>query len=116
MIISFAWTTPALMAGRKHKTRRSWPESYAKKFHAGQIVDGYDRSPRYGGKLARKIRLLKDPYQQPTEQMTEQDFEDEGFKWMEEQKMLMRGRSPREFFEEWKEAGELVWVVEFDPL
>ena len=51
-IISFAWTTPALLAGRKTVTRRDWSDRYALLFHADDFVAGYNRSPRHGGRRA----------------------------------------------------------------
>jgi hypothetical protein len=38
MTISFAWTTPALLAGHKTVTRRDWDAEYAIRFAAGQLV------------------------------------------------------------------------------
>lgn len=37
-IISFAWTSPALLAGAKTVTRRDWDDSYARRFSAGELV------------------------------------------------------------------------------
>jgi len=40
----------------------------------------------------------------------------EGLEWLEQQGILVRGRSPRQFWEEWKAADELVYVVRFQVL
>ena len=56
-IISFAMTTAALLAGQKTVTRRDWPEKYAQQFKPGNLVQGYDRSARNGGKCIAIIRL-----------------------------------------------------------
>lgn len=50
MIISFAMTVNAFLSGSKTVTRRFWKDKYAAKFHAGDIVDAYSKSPRNGGK------------------------------------------------------------------
>lgn len=33
MIVSFAWTTGAFLAGRKSRTRREWDDAYARRFN-----------------------------------------------------------------------------------
>lgn len=79
MYISFAWTTPALLARAKSATRRMWAPSHAAKFRAGQIVDAYDRSPRLGGRRVATIRIARDPWKQRTGLMDDVvDYEREG--------------------------------------
>ncbi len=78
MIISFAWTTGAFLAGKKTVTRRFWKSEYAAKFHIGDIVDVYDKSPRNGGKKIGHIRLTRDPYKQKLRDMPDDHFEREG--------------------------------------
>lgn len=62
-IISFAWTTPALLAGRKTCTRRDWTYGYAANFALGEEVAAYDRSPRAFGQRVATIRLTALPEQ-----------------------------------------------------
>lgn len=121
VIISFAWTTPALLAGAKTVTRRNWQPRYARGFTAGQLVDAYDRSPRIGGKKVATIRLTKTPYLQPTSLMTEDDFRREGIAWMVQngiKPMMVAGVTPvhdwRMWWDQWKRADELVYVIEFE--
>lgn len=63
MIISFAWTTPALVLGEKDTTRRDWsPRTIAsarKIIAAGGTMDAYDKSPRFGGRLVGTIKPLE---------------------------------------------------------
>lgn len=54
-IISFGWTWPALVAKSKTVTRWDWDEDYARRFHKGDIVLAYDRSPRLGGRPTRAL-------------------------------------------------------------
>ena len=49
-IISFAWTTEALLAGIKTCTRRDWNDDYARRFKNGEFCQAFDRNPRAGGK------------------------------------------------------------------
>lgn len=80
-IISFAWTTKALLDGTKTVTRRCWSDNYAKRFRKGDIVQAYDKSPRVGGKRVALIRLLKTPYRQDVSELTEEDVLKEGALW-----------------------------------
>lgn len=114
MIISFAWTTAALLAGRKRRTRRYWTPEYAARFKPGSLHDAYDRSPRFRGKKIGTVRVVRRPYEQHASQMTEEDYEAEGFRWMEENNKRIRFTTPRAFFEGWKASGHTLFVVDFD--
>lgn len=113
LIVSFGWTVAALMAGAKSCTRRNWNDNYAHKFHCGMEVQAWDRLPRAGGQKVALIRLTADVYQQRTGLMDANDYRLEGLLWMEMQGIKIKGQHPREFFEQWKEADELVYVVRF---
>ncbi len=99
MLISFAWTSKAFLAGIKTVTRRFWSPSYASKFHAGDIVDAYDKLPRNGGQRIGKIRLIKDPYVQKLSDMPDDHFEREGgtIYWKDKQEFIrnMGGESAK---------------------
>ena len=113
-IISFAQTTPALLAGRKTCTRRQWNPRYAALFHAGDLVQAYDKNPRNGGKPVTIIQLIQAPYLD-THLLTT-DWEAEGFAYMEEHRLtLFNGKTPRQVWEHWREAEALVgyYVVRF---
>ncbi len=116
-IISFAWTTPALLALRKTCTRRAWDEAYAMSWHAGDYAAAYDRLPRVGGNQQGIVRLTQKPYKERTSKwghwMTGDDYENEGFKWMEEQGLLIQGKTPLDFCQEWINSDEELWVVRF---
>ncbi|MFA5376731.1 MAG: hypothetical protein WC455_13365 [Dehalococcoidia bacterium] len=112
-IISFAWTTPAIQARRKTRTRRHWSASYAAKFRENSICQGYDRGPRVGGKPIHLIRLVRAPWIQNTSEMTAYDYEAEGFAYMDEQHILFRGKTCFQFFDEWIDAAEDLYVVDF---
>ena len=114
--ISFAWTTAALVSLNKTCTRRSWSADYAGRFKAGQVVMALDRSFRFGGRPIAKIQLTAAPQVQPTSQMTEQDYIDEGLNWMSAAGISIRGKTPRQFFDDWKRDNDTVYVVRFKVL
>ena len=113
-IISFSWTTPALLAGAKTVTRREWSDDYAKSFHKGDFVAAYDRGPRSGGKQIATIRLTQDPYQEHVASAPYQDYEAEGLAWIESKGLMIQGVSPYDFWLEWRDENPLVWVIKFE--
>ena len=121
-IISFAWTTPALLAGRKTCTRRDWDERYAQSFKASEMVQAYDKSPRVGGKKVAVIKLVGTPIL--TDMMPADDYDAEGLKWMEEQEIMVPVTDvkskrklpmhPRRFWEAWLATRFPMWLVRFE--
>ena len=107
MIISFAWTTEALLSGMKTVTRRDWTDDYAKRFAAGMLVDAYNKLPRAGGRKVATIRITKDPYKQLLSDMPDAHFEREGgtLHWTNKSDYLRCMGQDRE-----------VWVIEFELL
>lgn len=64
MIISFAWTLPALLDGRKTVTRRCWTDSYAARFRPNTHHEAWSGSPFRGGKHKADIlvkTVARDP-------------------------------------------------------
>lgn len=80
-IISFAHTTPALLAGHKTVTRRYWNPRHAASFTPGEIVQAWDKSPRFGGKKVAEIKLLA-VYPEHMIDAPDEDYAHEGFVWM----------------------------------
>jgi|SRR3990167_1820424 len=115
MIISFAWTKDAFLNNRKSVTRRSWKEDYAKRFQVGSIHNAYDKSPLYGGKIIGKIKVSA-LYQQNIQYMPKEDYEKEGFKFMEEKGIKIWNKEPRKAFDDWKKEDKIYWVLEFEKL
>lgn len=99
--ISFAWTLPDLLAGRKTATRRFWKDSYAQRFHARELVAALDKDRRAGGVTVAIIKLTRKPYKQRLADMTEADLEKEGTLW-----------DSLDDFREWM-PGDEPWVIEF---
>lgn len=111
-IIAFAWTTPPLLSGRKTRTRRKWDDNYAKRFKPGDICQAFDKSPRFKGKRVALIKILSIK-KEDIKDMPDEDYEKEGFKYMEEQGMKIWNKPPRQAFEEWRDDGGEYWVVDF---
>jgi len=101
-IISFAWTTQALLKGKKTVTRRDWNDKYAKSFHKDDIVQAYDKNPRSGGKKIAEIILTAEPYKQWLHDVIDEDEKREGGLWG-------NGKAYQEAMGEDRE----LWVIEF---
>lgn len=108
-IISFAWTTPALLAGVKTVTRRDWVDKYARSFHKGDFVQAWDASPRYFGKRVGTIELTNEPYQEWS--VNVQDWHDEGFDYLI--RHIKDGLSPFDIIRDWKDNPRYLWVIRF---
>lgn len=117
-IISFANTTPAFIAQEKSVTRRDWKDGYAKRFKKNEVIQGWNRSPRFQGKPIGIIRLIETPYQENTFLMPEEDYEKEGFQYLDRNSHLKAGvykdKNLKEFFDDWKRSAVLLWVVRFE--
>ena len=118
LIISFGWIAPAILARRKTKTRRDWKPSHRAKFRAGRIVAAYDKDPRYGGKKIGEIRLTSDARLEAMSCMPDEDYEAEGFAYLNDHPDLVPKSMPidvsPEGFNAWRESGESMTVVEFE--
>lgn len=120
-IISFGWTWPALLADgnlQKTVTRRDWDAKYAASFKAGELIQAYDRSPRFKGKQIATIRLIMAPYLEPISDMPDSDYEAEGFAYLATNRHLLPKSMPydvsREGFDTWRKSGERLWVIRFE--
>lgn len=113
--ISFAWTTPALVAGEKTVTRRDWKDRYAESFRAGELLAAWDKQPRFKG--ARKvavIRLVGKPRKQTTALLPPTDWEKEGFEFLTGIGATLGGRTPRQVWDDWLANPRELWVVRFE--
>ena len=119
-IISFGWTTAALLAGVKTVTRRDWKDSWARRFKKGDICQAYDKDPRYGGKRIGYIQLTEDPDKQAMIDMSCLDYLDEGFSYLDEHPELVPASCPidvsEEGFIDWRNSGGEKWVIRFKLL
>lgn len=113
MIISFAWTTEPLLAGRKTRTRRDWALNHSKKFKVGDLVQAYDKLPIHGGRRVAIIKITGIKHEHISE-MPDEDYEKEGFAYMEEQGLTIWGKKIREAFEEWRKDDDYYWVIDFE--
>jgi hypothetical protein len=115
-IISFAYTTPALLAGRKTRTRRLWDDAYAQRFHKGDLVQAWDHVPRVkGAKRVGTIRLTAEPRKEHISDMPAWDYEREGFAYLNEKGLTIWGDNPHKAFDDWREKGDNeYWVIDFE--
>ena len=113
-IISFAWTTPALLAGRKTVTRREWSNDYARRFRAGDLVAAYNRNPRHGGRQIATIRLTREPYRESTRSAPEEDYEGEGFAFLQDDGVKVDGLPPDVLWRAWHVFPQVMWVIRFE--
>jgi hypothetical protein len=110
MILSFAWTTEALLAGKKTCTRRLWSDrtasSWIKACQSGRWVHQAWNNPPFvkGASKVADIRLTHLPYQQRLIDMPLDDLEAEGGLWT----------SKEEFISLFSRADQIVWVVRFE--
>jgi hypothetical protein len=110
MILSFAWTTEALLAGQKTCTRRLWSDRTAKSWinaYKGDrlIHSAWNKIPLCrGAKKIADIRLTKCPYQEILADMPQSDLSAEGGLWS----------SLGEFINLFGSPDLLVWVVRFE--
>lgn len=110
--ISFAWTTPALLAGVKRVTRRDWPESYARRFRRGQTHAAWDRNPRYRGSQVGLIALTADPVF--SAELPPEDFDLEGFGLLSFLGLKVDGQRPEVMWRAWRMHAVPQWIVRFE--
>lgn len=115
MIISFSWLAEAFKAARKDVTRRTWTPEYAKRVKPRKICQAYDKQPRFGGKRIGYIHVNSLTWEDISD-MPDPDFENEGFKFMEEQGLNIWGKPPRQAFEDWRDEGGMYWVLRFNKV
>lgn len=113
-VISFAWTTPALLVGRKTVTRRDWKDGWARQFAPGELIAAYDRQARHGGHEVAMIQLVGQPYRQSTKLALESDYEAEGFAYLESIGAKVDGISPKTLWRAWHLQPQELWVVRFE--
>jgi len=121
MIVSFAWTSAALIAGHKTCTRRDWTPDYGKRFKAGTEITAYDRSPRVHGKPIARLRLTADARYEADADAPDTDYVAEGFAhYAAHPEQLPKGNRLAyldtvswESFCHWREAGGHSWVIRF---
>lgn len=110
MILSFAWTTGALLSGKKTCTRRVWSErtgkSWVNAYNGDRLIhSAWNKMPFCrGAKKIADIRLTKGPYQERLTDMPQSDLADEGGLWS----------SLDEFINLFGSPDLVVWVVRFE--
>ena len=114
-IISFGWTSPAILARRKTVTRRDWKASYARTFHKGELLQAWDKSPRTRkGKKIGVIRLTAEPSYEPVNWAPNSDYEAEGFEYLDSIGARVNRKSPVHLWTTWLQGDVWKWVLRFE--
>ncbi len=120
-IISFGWTSPAIVAHVKIKTRRQWKDTHAARFQRSNLIQAYNRSPLYHGERIAIIQLARTPYKEDINLMLDTDYEAEGFAYLHAHPELISPSGRKQFgdcsfdhFRRWRDQGGNYWVVEFN--
>ena len=112
-IISFAWTTPALVTSNKTVTRREWDDNYARRFNKSDFIQAYDKNPRIGGKQVAIIQLTTKPYKEWSNLASMIEWRNEGFEYLASIDARCNGFSPIEIWTDWHDNPRYLWVVRF---
>jgi len=114
-IMSFAWTTEALLASAKTETRRDWKNGYAHKFHRGDLVAAYNRNPKFRGEQVATILLIEDPVRESLlDPLPAGAWEAEGIPWLLAHGIRRNKSLPttEEEFRAWCREAQ-PWIVRF---
>ena len=112
-IISFAWTTPALLAGRKTRTRRDWADRHAKTFHIGDRIQAWNHVPRVKGAVKVGEIVITGVRRERYCDVKAEDWEKEGFAYLTENGLPLGDTTPGELFTDWALDDSSVWVIDF---
>ena len=111
--ISFGWTSIALLLNCKTVIRRKWNDSYAVTFKKGDLLEAYDKQPRFGGKRIALLKLIKDPYKEWSNKIPDDDWFKEGMHVLESEGKTIKGMTPSMFWRRWFTDPEELWVIRF---
>lgn len=112
--LSFAWTVPAIMERRKDTTRRTWDPATARLFPRGTWFWGTDRALYRNGRRICLGRISTDPFVQNTRDMDPDEFNREGFDYLESIGATVGDCGPRELWRRWTEDPRELVVVRFE--
>lgn len=119
MILSFGWTTPALIAGAKSRTRRHWAPKHAawfvRAYHEGTLIDAWNtapRNPRGNPHKVATIRLTEEPRE--SNEYPDEDWLREGFAYLSAHGLKVDGQTPEELWAYWRRERPKLWVVCFE--
>lgn len=111
MIISFSWTTPALLAGQKTKTRREWKAAHAERVEAarqaGKLFEAWNYAPRVVTRNPHQIAVIR--LTEPVRlirrnDLPPEDWEAEGFEYLTQHSHTLHGLTPRQVWNAWANA------------
>ena len=110
MIISFAWTTPAVVIRQKCATRRDWSDKTISQFEGacltGALVDAWDKSPRFGGKCFGQVKIIEVITKEDSRAIRDSAWREEGFHILTLLGCTIGKFSPADVWEFWKTENE----------
>lgn len=130
MIISFGWTSDALLAGFKDTTRRDWDREYVRLCQSsGRLIDRYildawDALPRVKSKnpkMIARVQLKAEPLL--SRELPPTDYAREGFEWLSRHGYTLNGIPPLETWRGWEyiwrgeniaQPANPLWVIRFN--
>lgn len=112
-LISFGWTTPALLAGEKTCTRRDWTPGHAARFKAGELVAAWNALPRVVSKQPRQVATVRIESVRWSNEYPDEDFEKEGFKYLDGLGITINGVRPTALWRAWRRQKPYFFVVRF---
>ena len=124
MIVSFAWTTPALLAGIKSATYRHWTDGYLRKWQAAydrgqRRHQAYNTAPFRGGHQVGWITLTERPARKRLRDFTDAEVWAEGLWWAGERERVRNLAQMLEWMGEMGMDADLVVTLlrfTFEPL
>lgn len=119
MLISFSWTTAALLSGAKTMTRRDWSRAHysavEKAFLEERPFDAWDHVPRVkGARKVAEIRLTGIRGPESTSLVGDEDYRREGFAWLRAHGSPEERGRVQTIWTQWRFAPQLLYVVEFE--
>lgn len=112
-IISFGWTTPALLAGEKTCTRRDWSASHAMSFRPGELVAAWNALPRVG-KSPRQVATVRIESVTWSDEYPDEDWQREGFGYLQAHGLKIGQTEPLALWRLWRQWRPHQWVVRFE--
>lgn len=112
-LLYFGPMSVALLKGRKTSVRVPFASRRSVAFQPGELVPAYDQRPKRGGKPIAMLRITDRPYRMNSADATEEDYEIEGFAYLEEQGQTFGHEEPRRYWEAAKAAKADVCVIRF---
>lgn len=113
-MISMGRTSPPWVNEEKSVTRRDWSTATARKFPNKQLFMAYSKQPMFGGEPLGIGQMIADPFKQSTLEMGSEDYDNEGFHYLDLRHRDIKGTLPLiKACIRWKDSDQMLTVVPF---